>query len=286
VKSSDIYEKCLEFDEARLAAKAEWIERRATELYRLLRRTALEETAVPWQLRIGGLIVATGLRVVGKADLALQVARWAMSVDPDSWDDEDYYRFQVGSCYLTMSGKEKEAVAELARAVELLHDDPKLLPFAHQNLARAYENIREYERAVEHYTKLIELLSEPQSYEEREMAETGEIRIAECYWQMQRHDDALEAVQRVLERKHLEPGNRPLAYSVRAGVHVHRGDFSAAAEDYRNAIAIAEEDIKRRSQSPYPEQERELHILELKEMRRKLISYLRRCEETIQTQAE
>jgi tetratricopeptide (TPR) repeat protein len=230
--------------------------------------------------------VASGLRVVGEADLALQVARWAMSVDPDSADDEGDYRFEVGSCYLQISGKEKEAVAELTRAVELLRDDPQLAAVAYQHLARGYENLGDYDRAVEHYCKEIELLSDAQSYEKRGMAERAEVRIADCYWRMHRHQEALEAVQRVLEREHLQPGTRPLAYSVKAAAHVDRGDLSMAAEDYRKAIRLAEEDIKRRSQAPHPEERRELDMFELTGMRKELISYLERCEQEIRAQAE
>ena len=283
----EIYERCVELVSL-THLKPKEAERGVTEMYRLLRKCD-PAAGDPCDLYEAGVMVAQVLSCVGKPDLALQVARWAWSIDCDDKNEGEYYHL-LGSCYLQMSRKEKEAADALNRATELFkhqtllpvfYRHQALLPVVYDDAGRANERVGDYARALECWLMVIELLPNPQSYQEKDRKEKAHIHAAECYSRMDRETEALEMLRTVLSMRNPTPWILPRAYYSLGGMQEYKGDMRAAAESYRKAIAAADEDIERRRQPGYPQEGCERDVAGLKAIRRNIVSDLRRCEREI-----
>ena len=247
---------------------------RARKLFKLMRRVDLHRGDA-CELYHAAMRVATLLKH-RRQKLGLKVLRWAWQLDCDS-KNEALYRYELGSCYLYLRGKEGEAAQELCRAVELLEPDHELLPVVCDNAALACVRIGDDARAVRYLRRVVEMIQTSTSYPDRYRMQMAHISIAESYWRMRRDEDAMALLDEVMELDSLEPGVRPMVYSLRGDIHEFRGEYEEAAEEYRKGIEATEPDIERRRVSPHL-MDRESDVSDLRQLKKDLIRDLRRCE--------
>lgn len=248
--------------------------RRAWKLFKLMRRVDLHRGDA-CELYHAASRLATILEY-RRPKLGIRVLQWAWGLDCDS-KSEALYRYDLGCCYLNMRGKKGEAAEELCRAVELCDREDEWLPLLCDDAALACEGIGDYERAVRYRRKVVEMMRDDTSYAGRTRVQLARTAIAESYWHMGRDEDAMAILDEVLKLDNLSPGVRPRAHSVRSVIHVDRGQYEEAAEEYRRGIEATELDIERRRVSPHL-MDRDIHVSNLRRFKKDLARLLRRCE--------
>jgi tetratricopeptide (TPR) repeat protein len=256
--------------------------RRAKKLFKRL-RTAKVSPVDTCDVYVAAFALSAVLDGARRHKLAIKAAQWAMSIECDSKNEAEY-RYRVGTSYLDMPGREKEAVEELSKALELATPTEPLLPVMYTDAALAYARTGDDIRALEHLRRVLELLPEPQSdVHKRRRVQMARIAMAECYWRLDQDSDAMDVLKDLKESRNLEPGVLPMIYSLTGDIQAGRGDWAPAAENYRSAVEAAERDIDRWNQFP-ERQFRQENISDLQRLRKALVRDLRRCEQEIKRQ--
>jgi tetratricopeptide (TPR) repeat protein len=268
----DMYERLMEIIDLERVGREEAL-RGAKQLYRVLRRANADEIS-PQGVHRAAQILAHTFMDAGRLKTAIRVAKWAMTVDCES-KKEAYHHYLMGSCYLLMRGRENEAAREFTKALKF--PEPELedaVPGVYYKAAYAYKEIGEYARALECCRKVLGLIPNPSSYEERHPAQSALATMVDCFWAMGREAEAMDTVKSILNLEEPVPGARPLAYSRLAAIHEYHDEYEAAAENYRKAIELVEEDIER----PWKSAHRDSKIAEMKSWSKGWRFDLRECE--------
>ena len=278
LSTEDIFRRISELYEQLELEKPKAVQRGARKLFKLLRK--VDAAGVDsCELYEAGRRVALLFELTDRPKLGVKAARWAWGLDCDSKNEAEYH-YLLGTCYLQMRGKQKEAAELLRKAVEL-ETDRDALVFTYDHAALAYARIGDDARAVEYLRKLIELVPSPTSFaEKRYRVQMAHIAIAESYWRMRRDNEAISVLEALLRCGHLEPGVRSMIHSVRGDIHAYRGEYKEAGENYRSGIEAPDPDIEHHQLAPNP-LDRDKRVPNLRRLKRDLICDLRCCERQI-----
>ena len=190
-----------------------------------------QEKDTKWMLYAG---LSRNYEALGKPDEAIKYSQRAIQVLSDNDPGLAYLYESMGNNYMSLK-QYNEAIKHFSKVLEL---DPEFerLDEIHLNMANCYHQLANDQRAVEIYEKMLEL---KQITGKRENLFGLYIKIADCYFRLEKFEKSLLITLEALRRQPRKPLEKAQVRSYLTNNYYELGRYREAVLEGENTLELS-----------------------------------------------
>ncbi|MDR0843060.1 MAG: tetratricopeptide repeat protein [Acidobacteriota bacterium] len=136
-------------------------------------------------------------------------------------------------------GQHSEAIRYSQKAIQVLSDDDPSLSYLYESMANSYMELQQYQEAIRHYSRVLELDPE---FERRDEIQA---KLADCYRLISNYAMALETYEKILKLKQLTAESKDTIW-----IHLKIAECHFRMSAYEKSLLAAMEALHRHPPNP------------------------------------